>query len=174
MFFLCLKFDSIQNFEAIKLIYFVVQFKSDPLNDSLDIKALEINQSFASSVFNESSLFSDMITSLNSHSMMTEGIPIKRAAAAEASNRYAVGSLVTANSQEDNMLDGDEIIDEKKASLDFMAQNQAEENFFAEFDDINFESINQMNLIRGKFFCCFREVPYFPKSVQCAISYTFV
>jgi len=106
--------------------------------------------------------------------MMTEGIPIKRAAAAEASNRYAVGSLVTANSQEDNMLDGDEIIDKKKASLDFMAQNQAEENFFAEFDDINFESINQMNLIRGKFFCCFREVPYFPKSVQCAISYTFV
>lgn len=123
------------------------------MNDSFDTKALDINnQSFASSVFNESSMFSDMITSMTSHSMI-EAIPIKRPATItpENSNKFGVGSLVTATSLEDNMLvSSSELSDEKRMALDYLDQsNQAQESFFAEFDDITFESINQMNIIRG-------------------------
>lgn len=123
------------------------------MNDSFDTKALDANsQSFASSVFNESSMFSDMITSMTSHSMI-EAIPIKRPATTTPENfgKFGVGSLVTATSLEDNMLvSSSELSDEKRMASDYIDQsNQAQESFFAEFDDINFESINQMNIIRG-------------------------
>lgn len=96
--------------------------------------------SFASSVFNDSTL-NDMMSSLGTHVLESKNIPIQN-------EKALAGSLVTATSLDNNNnLIND--LNEKKVSLDFIDHNQDEENFFSEFDDINFESINELNLMKG-------------------------
>ena len=87
-----------------------------------------------------------MMSSLNTQIMESKNIPIQNKS---ISNKALAGSLVTATSLDNNNnLITD--LNEKKVSLDFIDHNQDEENFFSEFDDINFESINELNLMKGK------------------------
>lgn len=115
--------------------------KKNAPNDSEYLNNSEMNKSsFSSSVLNDSSL-NEMMSSINSQVLESKNIPIKKAVNLR---RNIAGSLVTATSLDDNnnFLSNS---NEKKVSLDFI-DNQDEENFFAEFDDINLDSIKQMKM----------------------------
>lgn len=100
----------------------------------------------SSSLFTENSL-ADMMASMNSQVLESKNIPIKQGATNQVVKRRVAGSLVTATSLDNNNnFHNATDINEKKVSLDYIDYNQEEENFFAEFDDINFESIERMSL----------------------------
>jgi len=103
--------------------------------------------SFSSSVFNQSSL-SEMMSSLSSQLIESKRIPISN----NKKEAKVAGSLVTATSLDSN---NNFLSDSStnKNSLDLLEPSQEEEDFFAQFDDINFESINQINLDCNGYFC---------------------
>jgi len=104
--------------------------------------------SFSTSVFNQTSL-SEMMSSINSKLTESNCIPIKnieeKSTVTDLKFNVA-GSLITATSLDNNnnFLGKSS---ENKSSPNFLDPSQEEDEFFAQFDDINFESINQMNLI---------------------------
>ncbi len=103
--------------------------------------------SFSSSVFNQSSL-SEIMSSLGSQLIDSKRIPISN----NKKEAKVAGSLVTATSLDSN---NNFLSDSStnKNSLNFLEPSQEEEDFFAQFDDINFESINQINLDCNGYFC---------------------
>ena len=108
------------------------------------------NQSFSSSVFNESSL-SGMMNSIGSQILESRNIPIKQNSSVPNIQRKLAGSLVTATSLDNNRNFLVSDTTSKKDSLEFIDTNE-EDNYIADFDDINFDSINKINLNSNHYF----------------------